>query len=378
MPPKKRTAGTTTSRRAKRLRAPTSASDMQEAGPSTGPSTVTEPPDEAGTLRLNVRALTNTIAAAVSQAVKDAIAGQQSGSVPERNDPSPATLDLNFERLVDDEVTTLTTNEGTQKSLSQSATLDIGDHPRQLFTSIGIDLGARVNSKLKAKIWANEFIDFGALLSVAPPREKFTLSMTSTGSFPGQPHLTLEPSHNPKKETNIQQWLTAFNTFVSIYSEKAAGDAPKLMKYCEVVRDLCNKSGDWIFYDEQFRYLRQSAPESYPWDQIHWELWLRAMTNFRGKPQLPASTDKATPRARYRSPTVHFPKGTCWTFHAGRQCRGCQYEHVCFKCGAKHPASQCQVSSTHHQRSNFGKSGPSANTQNVAQPTGHARKGGPV
>ena len=167
MPPKKHTAGTTSSRRAKRHRARTSASDMQEAGPSTGPSAVTEPPDEAGTLRLNVRALTNTIAAAVSQAVKDAMAGQQSGSVPERNDPSSATLDLNVERLVDDEVTTLTTNEGTQKSLSQSATLDIGDHPRQLFTSIGLDLGARVNSKLKAKIWANEFIDFGALLSVA-------------------------------------------------------------------------------------------------------------------------------------------------------------------------------------------------------------------
>ena len=55
------------------------------------------------------------------------------------------------------------------------------------------------------------------------------------------------------------------------------------MKYCEVVRDLANKSGDWIFYDEQFRYLRQSSPEFYPWDQIHWELWLRAMTNFSGQ-----------------------------------------------------------------------------------------------
>ena len=36
------------------------------------------------------------------------------------------------------------------------------------------------------------------------------------------------------------------------------------MKYCEVVRDLANKSGDWSFYDEQFRYLRQSSPELYP------------------------------------------------------------------------------------------------------------------
>ena len=41
------------------------------------------------------------------------------------------------------------------------------------------------------------------------------------------------------------------------------------MKYCEVVRDLANKFGNWIFYDEQFRNLRQSSPERYTWDQIH-------------------------------------------------------------------------------------------------------------
>ena len=153
--------------------------------------------------------------------------------------------------------------------------------------------------------------------------------MSSTGGFSDQLHLMLEPCHTTKKVTTIKLWLTAFNTFVSIYSERAAGDASKLMKYCEVVRDLSTKSGEWLFYDEQFRYLRQSAPESYPWDQIHWELWLRAMTKFRGKPQLPASSDKGTSRARFRSSNS--------TFHAGRQCKGCQYEHVCFKCGSNIP-----------------------------------------
>ena len=53
------------------------------------------------------------------------------------------------------------------------------------------------------------------------------------------------------------------------------------MKYCEVVRDIALSNGDWLWYDEQYRYLRQSSPEKYPWDQIHWELWLRASANFR-------------------------------------------------------------------------------------------------
>jgi len=80
--------------------------------------------------------------------------------------------------------------------------------------------------------------------------------MVSNGGTVNQPQLTLECYHTPKKGPNISQWLTAFNPFVSIYSEKCFQDAPKLIKYCEVARDLANKSGDWIFYVEQFLYLR--------------------------------------------------------------------------------------------------------------------------
>ena len=37
------------------------------------------------------------------------------------------------------------------------------------------------------------------------------------------------------------------------------------MKYSEIVCDISTKPGDWYFYDEQFRYIRQSAPDQYPW-----------------------------------------------------------------------------------------------------------------
>ena len=113
------------------------------------------------------------------------------------------------------------------------------------------------------------------------------------------------------------------------------------MKYCEVVRDIASKPGDWSFYDEQFRYIRQSAPDQYHWDTIHWELWLRAVTNFRARPQVPS--DKVSTRSRNGQ---SFPKGTCWAFHAGRFCGGCRYDHVCFKCGSPHPASQCSSPSS--------------------------------
>ena len=370
MPPKKRSAGP--GNRSKRLRSLRPASDLQEAEPAAIVQNI-QSSAAPGMVQLNLEALNSTIAAAVSAAVKDAMATQHQASVP-----GSATTPLDqVEHLVNEEISNLTQPAGTQAADPPFSTLSVGDEPRQHFTSIGVDLGARVSSKTKAKIWANEYIDFGVLLSVAPPRERYALSMTSSGGVSGQPHLTLEPYHTPKKVTTIQQWITAFNIFVTIYSEKAAGDAPKLMKYCEVVRDLSHKSADWLFYDEQFRYLRQSAPHRYPWDQIHWELWLRAMSNFCGKTPSSAGADKANARVRFRPTTSRFPKGTCWTFHAGKQCRGCQYEHVCFKCKAKHPASQCQVSST-HQRPNVGKSGSQLTTPSVGQPASHARKSGPV
>ena len=55
----------------------------------------------------------------------------------------------------------------------------------------------------------------------------------------------LEPRQLNKKVSNIQQWISAFNIFVSVYAERFPTDTPQLMEYCEAVRDLPFKSGDW-------------------------------------------------------------------------------------------------------------------------------------
>ena len=136
------------------------------------------------------------------------------------------------------------------------------------------------------------------------------------------------------------------------------------MKYCKTVRDIAAKPGDWLYYDEQFRFIRQSAPDQYPWDAIHWELWLKAVTNFRPNPQFPSDKGKL----RTRSPS--FLKGTCWCFQAGKVCNGCRFDHACFKCGSLHPATQC--SSGQQNKGNPIKTGST-----IAVPqAGNTRKGG--
>ena len=161
-----------------------------------------------GMVQLNLEALNSTIAAAVSAAVKDAMATQHHASVS----GSATTALGQVEHLVNEEISNLTQPAGTQAADPPFSTLNVGDEPRQLFTGIGVDLGARVSSKTKAKIWANEYIDFGVLMSVAPPRERYAFSITSSGGVSGQPHLTLEPYHTPKKVTTIQQHYLTFSS----------------------------------------------------------------------------------------------------------------------------------------------------------------------
>ena len=360
MPPKKRQQPNLPKRRqSKRMRP----SDLTETAPETEHASLAAAnSNTANLMTVDVNALTSSISLAVTEAVQRAFE-----KIPQTQVDKCQDKPTGVEAVVDEEVSLLT--ESTPPSTSSNP-LPLPSN-RKPFASIAVALGSHVTPKLKRKIWANEYIDFGALLSVSPATEKYSLSFKSTDSSPRQPQLTLEPFQPSKKIHSFNQWLSAFNTFVAIFTEKFPHEAPQLMKYCEIIRDISAKPGDWYFYDEQFRYLRQSAPDQYPWDAVHWELWLKAVINFRTKSQF--SSDKVNSGVPTRSrPRQSFPKGSCWTFHAGRYCAGCRFDHVCFKCGAKHPASQC--SATQQHRLPFSKEGPVAT--NSTQQSGHSRKGG--
>ena len=176
MPPKKRAHSrhTTTQRPSKRTR----------------PSDLTEVPPEAAIapqhhrasqnlISVDLQALSASIAATVSQAAEDALGA--GGARNNTQDPGPSTS------LIPDS--------------SPSA---------------APALGARVGPKLKAKIWANEYVDFGCLLSLTLSTERYSLSLISSGTSSAQPQLNLEPVHAHKKIHSLNQWLTAFNTFVAI------------------------------------------------------------------------------------------------------------------------------------------------------------------
>ena len=240
---------------------------------------VPEPPiNNPGLVSLDVNALT-----AILQAVKTALCKDNLTEILRPNtleDSTSIEVTENSQAdLTSDSMTTAVSSHVSSligAGTSNDSLLLGPDNvqPKQIFTSVSVSLSSQVGLKIKAKIWANEYVEFGGLLASTPQVDKYALSVTPSTAPSKQPRLTLEPYHATKKVSNIQQCVSAFNIFVSVYTERYQSETLQMMKYCEVVRGIALSIRDWLWYDEQFCYLRQSSPEKYPWDQINWELTL--------------------------------------------------------------------------------------------------------
>ena len=75
--------------------------------------------------------------------------------------------------------------------------------------------------------------------------------------FANQPVISLEPAQKLKRIVLIDQWLTAFQTFVAIYMVRFLNNAPALTKHTETVQDLAAKNAHWHYYDGNFHFLQQ-------------------------------------------------------------------------------------------------------------------------
>ena len=107
---------------------------------------------------------------------------------------------------------------------------------KSTFFSTSVPLTHRVPDKVKKQIWSNEYVDFPLLLnnSFTHLDDHYTFRVEKGDG--GKPALVLAP--NPKQQTvqSIEQWVSAFQVFVAIYSEKAPYDTPALIKYRSVIR----------------------------------------------------------------------------------------------------------------------------------------------
>ena len=220
----------------------------------------------------------------------------------------------------------------TSLAITQASISGMPSTPECLFSSPSLTIDVRVSEKIRRKNWNNEYIDLSLLLTNPVVEDRYQLTVKGAEGNMAAPGICLEPVAKPKKVLTLETWFSCFHIFVGIYCKKYPTEAPALMKYGEVVQDLAARGHNWKFYDENFRFLRQSQPASFPWGVIHWELWMRSQTSVLRKMPL------QPPSSRTRSDT---PLGYCFRFSKGAECSGCQYKHLCYKCEGSHPPTSC-------------------------------------
>ena len=254
----------------------------------------------------------------------DPLPGPSSEGQPPRHEPAPA--------VADPQDKTKSLVEQTVSCVSQSLAGEQDPVPGRIFHSCSLPIDCKVSDKVRAKIWANEYTDFGVLLSNLIFEDKFRIAVQTVDSS-GAPSLCLESASKPRKIFTIDQWGSCFLVFVGVYTSKFPSEAPSLMKYGEIIRDLAARGHDCRFYDENFRFLRQSQSSSMPWGTIHGELWLRAQSSV-------ANNGKAVMNFTGKQ-NLRVPAGYCFKFHKGGHCDGCAYSHNCFKSDGNDRANLC-------------------------------------
>ena len=199
----------------------------------------------------------------------------------------------------------------------------------------GKPLDLKVSEKTKQKIWSEQYIDIATLLD---PQINTQVGLTIL-SDPGEP-IKFGPSKSTKTINSLGQWCSAFEIFITIYCQKNPGAISPLLTYMNTIKSLSHKNGDYIGYDRDFRYMKQTM--NLAWDSIHTGLWLECRDNGKynktveNRNRSKSNNDSFRPKngnAKNGQSKIH-PFGYCFRFHNYGKCgrASCKFKHTCYEC----------------------------------------------
>jgi len=127
------------------------------------------------------------------------------------------------------------------------------------------NLGSNLSDTLKKKIWDNEYMDFHSFLPDSPEKvKKIPLVIQSLEN----PVIEIEDKN--KKSLTLDEWVSAFSVYMTIYMEKFKDCGAAMLKYLDVIRDIAKRRGDWAHYDSKFRQSKLQLKLT--WGVVHQEL----------------------------------------------------------------------------------------------------------
>ena len=89
--------------------------------------------------------------------------------------------------------------------------------------------------------------------------------------------VTTKRKRSPSQITEIEQWTTAFTTYMSVFTYPLR--AQEFLQYLSLIRYAArvHKGLGWAIYDHKFRQ-KASLDKSLVWSQIDQHLWLTIFT----------------------------------------------------------------------------------------------------
>ena len=273
------------------------------------------------------------------------------GPAPQPGTSSTASQDTDYQALL----------AGALQHLSGATPLTPkqGESPMTPF----LLLGATLDPKIKAMIWAHQYIELGSLASAAEPTVSWTLDPHS--QLP-QPHVA------PARVTPVSTfsaWLRAFCTYASVYVERHPSEAASLFSYIVRIQDMDRRHGGlaWRTYDEKFRRIHALLP-SMPWHTTNWDL---AMDAVHGDTTRVTAFRRPSPFRLARRPPGSASSAVCFAWNDGRCAnKQCRYRHACSVCGRPgHTRSTCWTTKPNNKPTNSGPSPPASSVP------GRIRKG---
>ncbi|XP_068689791.1 uncharacterized protein [Montipora foliosa] len=143
--------------------------------------------------------------------------------------------------------------------------------------------------------------------------------------------------------TEIEQWTTAFTTYMSVFTHKFPQRSQELLQYLSLIRYAArvHRGLGWAIYDYKFRQ-QAGQNKTRVWSEIDQQLWLKIFTVAPSvlKEEYPLFSNG--PQTSSVS-TGGERRGTCHNFNRLGWCHRspCSFKHVCNKCAGAHPGHNC-------------------------------------
>lgn len=301
---------------------PTSSKRRRRQAPSTVTSETAQAANISTTDQTTVDLVQSCIRDSIPMITQSVLLGlQQQSDTNHEASPSPATTIAAANTCL----LNLTQPESTTSPGLSSA---VSKKP----VALGID------STLKAKIVANEYIEFRLLLPKYPNRNDMQAKFV-TEERDGS--LAFVRAQSSSKIESLITWTRAFHIFVSVYCTRYPELISDLMQYAESIYNISKTAGDMaaINYDIQFRRWREADPESCPWDRKNPELFQDAIVSglaFKMRPKQPFrlsssfANRKGKPCFKFNNNNGKCPRGS-----------NCPFSHTCEQCGGSHDRKRC-------------------------------------